>query len=231
VPPEYDAVGNFHGGLALFRIGELEKARFGFLDKTGAEVIPAAFHRARRFSEGLAAARIGNLWGYVMPSGVFKIKPRFEGTRQGVRRTEETDAGCFSAGLAPVWSGEGYTFIDKAGEFVIGGAFDEARSFHDDRALVKQAKLFGFIDTTGRMAIHPQFAFSRDFSEGLAVVRKDSLCGFIDTEGKIVIRPRFNSAMSFRGGLCLVTTEDSIGYINNVGEFVWQGPYVEGRME
>ena len=40
VQPKYDYVGTFEEGLALIRVGECEKARYGFIDKTGAEVIP-----------------------------------------------------------------------------------------------------------------------------------------------------------------------------------------------
>jgi hypothetical protein len=138
------------------------------------------------------------------------------------------------SGLAPVWSGEGYRFIDTTGNFVIDGSFDEAGSFHEDRAVVLQRQRFGFVDINGGMAIECKFTLARDFSEGLARIEKEEPrvgfsppSGFVDLRGDMVIEPMFYRSESFRDGLCLVTTEDSIGYINRSGEFVWKGPYVE----
>ena len=234
VEPKYDYVGPFEGGLALIRIGECGKARYGFINKNGTEVIPPKLPGAKSFSEALAAAKVGNLWGYIDPSGLFKITPRFEGTRRGPRRLEDTKAGYFVNGLAPVWSGRDYGFIDTMGKFVIEGGFDEANSYCENRAVVKRGKRFGFVDTEGRMAIECRFTLARDLSEGLARVQeKDSRIGFyppsgfVDLQGQMAISPAFYTGGSFHDGLCLVTTEDSIGYINRFGEFVWQGPCVE----
>lgn len=235
--PKYDYLEPFREERAVFRVGKLQERRrwrYGYLDKNGAEVIPPVFHSASGFSEGLAAARVGNLWGYIGPSGVFKITPRFEGTRQGRLRLEDTKAGYFRNGLAPVWSGEGYGFIDTAGTLVIKGGYDEAEDFCEGRAVVGHGKRFGFVDTHGKMAIECRFTLARGFSEGLArVEEKESRTGFsppsgfINPDGQMVIPPMFYSAESFRDGLSLVTTEDSIGYINQLGDFVWQGPYVD----
>lgn len=235
--PTYDYLESFHEGRAVFRLGKFGERqsgwRYGYLNKNGAEAIPAVFHNACGFSEGLAAAKVGNLWGYIDSAGLFKITPRFEGTRQGLRRIEDTRAGYFRNGLAPVWSGQGYGFIDTTGKFVIEG-FDDANSFCEGRAVVGQGKRFGFIDTEGRMIIECRFTLARDFSEGLARVELKeatvglmSTTGFIDLQGQMVIEPTFFSAENFHDGLCLVTTEDLIGYVNRIGEFVWQGPFVE----
>jgi WG containing repeat len=235
--PKYDYLESFSQGRAVFRVGkfqERQRWRYGYLDKTGSEVTPAVFHNAHGFSEGLAAAKLGDLWGYINPSGVFKITPRFEGTRQGPYRPEETRAGCFANGLAPVWCGKGYGFADTMGNVVVEGRFDEAGSFHDNRALVQLGGCYGFVDLSGRILIEPMFSYASDFSEGLAPVREKKShsgvlppCGFVDVDGNMVLQPAFESANGFRNGLSLVTTEDSIGYINRYGEYMWQGPDVD----
>jgi hypothetical protein len=82
--PKYDYLGPLREGFALFKVGEFRvPGRYGFVDQKGVELTPAVFHNAYGFSEGLAAAKVGNPWGYIDPSGVFKITPRFEGTRPG----------------------------------------------------------------------------------------------------------------------------------------------------
>lgn len=235
--PKYAHLESFREGRAVFRVGEFqhrERWRYGYLDASGFEVIPAVYHNAYGFSECLAAAKVGNLWGYIDPSGVFKITPRFDGTRQGRRQLEDTRAGYFMNGLAPVWSGRGYGFTNRAGMFAIEGRFDEASSFRDKRALIQYQGRFGFVDLSGRIVIETRLTYATDFSEGLATVREKEYglgfvppCGFVDVDGNMAIEPAFYNAESFRDGLSLVTTENSIGYINRNGEFVWQGPYVE----
>lgn len=149
VQPKYDSIGPFEDGLALIRIGDREKARYCFIDKTGAEVILPKFHDAQDFSEGLAAVKVANLWGYIAPSGAFKITPRFDGTGLG-KRWPDVRAGRFVNRLAPVWCGqENYRFINTAGCHAFEGSFDDANSFSEERAVVKRDNRFGFIDTDG----------------------------------------------------------------------------------
>ncbi len=236
VKPKYDYLEPFKEERAVFRVGKFQERRswrYGFLDKNGAEVIPAVFHDARAFSEGLAAAKVGNLWGYTARSGVFEITPRFDGTGSG-KRWPDTRAGYFVDGLAPVWAGQDYyRFIDTTGGFAFDGGFDDANSFSEGRAVVSLNQRYGFIDTAGGIAIECRFTLARDFSDGLARVEEQEPrtgfsppSGFINLDGQMVIRPTFYSAESFCDGLSLVTTVDSIGYINKLGEFVWQGPLV-----
>jgi WG containing repeat len=191
---------------------------------------PRSLSLCLQFLGDLGCGESGKPLGYIDPSGLFKITPRFEGTRQGPSRIEETKAGYFVNGLAPVWSGHGYGFIDTAGKFVIEGGFDEANSFCEGRAVVKRGKRFGFVDSEGRMSSECKFTLARDFSEGLARLIEEEPrvgfyppSGFINLHGQMVIEPLFYSAGSFQDGLCLVETEDSIGYINKQGEYVQEG--------
>jgi hypothetical protein len=174
---------------------------------------------------------VGSLWGYIEPSGIFKITPRFEVTRIEPRRPEDTEIGSFNQGLAYVWGGNGYGFVDKTGNFVTRDDFDEADGFREGRARVrlKQQKRCGYIDPSGAVVIEPRFASaSVYFSEGLASVKEredrpdsskgpasvklDQMAprGFIDLDGNMVIEPKFFSTQSFQGGLCLVETEKAI---------------------
>lgn len=234
VPPNYDLLGPFEGGLALARIGEGKSARCGFVDRTGIEVIALVFQKAKHFSEGLAAVKVGDLWGYILPSGAFRITPRFDGTG-GAKRYPDTRAGDFADGLAFVWTGQDrYRFIDTTGSYAFEKEFDDVGSFSEGYAVVKQGNRFGYINKNGQTVIECRFTLARDFSEGLAKVEVAESrsgfsppVGFINREGEMVIPPKFYTAGSFRAGLSLVTTEDSIGYINRRAEFVWQGPSVE----
>src|SRR5262249_43054146 len=95
--------------------------KWGFIDKTGALVIPCQFDDVamdnyggfedpnychgvpkafRNFSEGLCAVRIGNKWGYIDKTGKVVISPQFD------------SAGIFSEGLACVRKGRKVGYID-----------------------------------------------------------------------------------------------------------------------
>jgi hypothetical protein len=234
VQPIYDSIGPFENGRALVRTGKGREARFGFIDQAGAEVMPLQFHKARHFSEGLAAVKVGHLWGYILPSGIFQITPRFDGVGNA-KRYPDKRAGAFKQGLALVWAGQDYyKFIDTSGSFAFENGFDDANSFNEGRALIKRGNRFGYIDEDGRTVIECKFCLAWDFSESLARVEaKESRSefspptGFIDNEGNMVIPPQFYSANDFVNGLSLVSTDDTIGYINKSGEFVWEGPFVD----
>jgi hypothetical protein len=238
VDPKYDWFQPFHEGLALVRVGSTvhagDDARYCFIDRTGAETIPVQFHDAWDFSEGLAAVKVADKWGYIRLSGEFAITPRFDGTGKAKRGAAKR-AGRFVGGLAPVWVGQDlYKFIDDKGSCALDIAFDDANSFSEGRAMVGLNGRYGYIDVQGRLAIDCRFTLARDFSDGLARVEQEESragfsppSGFIDHDGQMVIAPTLYSAESFRGGMSLVTTEKSIGYINRTGDFVWQGPFVE----
>jgi hypothetical protein len=147
VEPKYSFMGWFRNGFAAFRTGDRrEQWRYGFVDRGGVEVVPPVFRDVTGFSEGLAAAKLGDLWGYINTQGVFKITARFEGTRQGKHGPEETTAGYFIDGMAPVYVNQGYGFIDNTGTVIIDGRYEEAESFHDGLALIQRNGRHGFID-------------------------------------------------------------------------------------
>lgn len=229
VPPRYRYVGDVREGLAQF-ITNFEGGylREGFLNTSGSEVIPAKYNDTGSFSEGLAAVKVANLWGYITHSGTFKIPPRFEGTRQGPVRAEKVRAGHFVGGLAPVWSGTGYGFIDTSGQFVTRADFDMADDFHEGRARIQVEKRVGFVDTDGRMVIEPRFKYAQHFSDGLAAVEEKTdkpygVYGFIDKEGQTVIPPRFFNTLSFLGGLVPCGNREIHRVHKQVGRFCLGG--------
>lgn len=103
IPPRFTYATSFKEDRALVRSPDdpLE-----IIDKTVNLIGIVDADTANEFSEGLAAVRIGGLWGFVDRSGVLKITPRF------------TRADNFWHGLARVaWPG-GHGYIDKTGRTV-----------------------------------------------------------------------------------------------------------------
>src|ERR1043165_7052458 len=71
----YNRAGNFSEGLAP--VGA-SGTRWGFIDKTGAVVIPPEFGSALSFSDGRAAVLVHKNWGFIDEKGVLVIENQFE---------------------------------------------------------------------------------------------------------------------------------------------------------
>ncbi len=250
--------------------------RFGFINAAGEVVVEPQYWEAEDFSEGLAAVQMGKLWGYIDKQGRTALGPKWiaaQSFKEGLAGVCEEHGDCgyinkrgewvirgvrlishFSEGLAQEMvdgdSRYGYklVFIDKTGQTVIKGPFEEAWDFKDGVAAVKvndQIKyidktgrevqkiekltsfthkgLFGFKDQTGKVVVPPQLELMFEFSEGLAPVRIRGRWGYIDETGRMVIKPRFYEAYEFDGGIAMVMpVYGRMGYIDKTGRYVWR---------
>jgi hypothetical protein len=61
IPPQFDMVGKFSGGLAKIKIGD----KYGFVNKVGEKVIPTVYDDASDYDEGLAFVKLGQRVGYI----------------------------------------------------------------------------------------------------------------------------------------------------------------------
>jgi hypothetical protein len=77
--------------------------------------IPAQFEDAAEFSEGRAAVKTGDQWGFIDKTGEMVIPPQFV-----VRFHPFFGYYRFSEGVAHVWVGKKWGYIDMAGKFVWG---------------------------------------------------------------------------------------------------------------
>ena len=178
-------------------------------------VVDFQYTEARDFSEGLAAVRSNDLWGYIDHTGRVAIPFTWK----------VPEVGAFSAGVAFT----GSAFIDMQGNPLFDGKiFDEALPFSEGLAAVQTDGQWGFIDLTGRFAISPIYEGAGRFSKGMAPVKKDGLWGYIDNQGRMLIAPRFLRAAPFSGSLAAVEMEGRVGYVDRSGRFAIVPKYDEG---
>jgi len=104
LPPQY-----FREGLAA--IERRCDDKFGFVDYTGKQIVPAHYDMAGEFSEGLASVKVGQKWGVIDKNGAFQVEPQFD------------FVGSFSSGLAPALLGGKYGYIDRSGKWAIPPQF------------------------------------------------------------------------------------------------------------
>ena len=160
----------------------------GYLDRSGKFAIEPKYERTLPFSEGLAAVRINEKWGFIDKNDTMVIPPQYP--------DDKKDSGDspipFSQGLAGVKIKGKWGFIDRAGKMIINPRYAEANPFRDGRALVRSGKKYGFVDRKGNEAIPIKYQYARDFSDGLAMVKVDRKYGYVDPAGNFVIKPLFD---------------------------------------
>lgn len=176
--------------------------KWGFVDASGVEVIPAKYDDVQDFNEGLAGVSIGKKWGVIDWNGKEIIPPN-----------KYDYIGKFVNGYASMRIGSGSTakwgIINKKGEETAASKYELVGEFHKGRALVFSKLKYGFIDESGKEIIPLQYDFVRDFTDTdpRARVWLNNKVGFIDLSGKVVVPIEYESATYFLAGEAEVTKD------------------------
>ncbi len=158
------------------------------------------------FSEGLAAVKKANTWGFIDKTGQVVIACEYE------------HVGTFTEGLAVVEKTGNFGFIDKKGQIAIPLQFNHAMSFVEGLASVKIGESYGFIDKTGKVIIPIHYHAAWHFSEGIAAVQRYSKWGFVDKTGTRITPLQYDLVQEFADGLAAVMQENKWGFIDNKGD-------------
>ena len=185
-----------------------KNSKYGFINKTGKEVISCDYDYAGTFSEGLADIRRNGKTGFIDKAG------------QEIIPCIYNVAGSFSEGLAFVGKNGKYGFIDKTGKEIIPCIYSVAGSFSEGLVCIKKNGKYGFIDKTGKEVIPCIYDDAWSFSEKLVSIKKNGKYGFIDKTGKEVIPCIYDDAWSFSEGLALIEKNGKRGFIDKIGKMV-----------
>jgi len=218
-------------------IAWIETHKEGYINKTGQFVIAPEFSIADYFSNGVAAVKVGNIFGYIDSTGkqFFSLNPDLKVSPDSPVPFDPRYV--FKEGFRDVVAKNGkYGFIDKSGCIQIEPKYDWAQEFSEGLAAVKIAGKWGFINQKGQVVIPPKFEdWPISFSEGFAVIEAGGKAGYIDKTGTIVIPAQYENAYSFSEGLAAVQLQGKWGYINKSGELIiearfdsWHGYFSEG---
>ena len=163
----YDKIYVFKGGLAKVKLND----KWGFIDKTGREVIPCKYDWVGNFNEGLAAVELNEKYGYIDKTARELIPCKYD------------EAYSFSEGLAVVKLNNKYGFIDKTGREVVPFKYAWAGEFKEGLAPVQLNIKYGYIDKTGKEICPFKYDYAREFYGGLAQVLLNGKWGYIDKQG------------------------------------------------
>jgi hypothetical protein len=233
---DYRQIMPFHEGLALVSAaGNLSNASnkylYGFIDKTGREVIPTQFPYALSFSEGLAVARDANGKDiFINRSG----NKAFEGSF--------SVAYSFSNGAANVGmpvAGDAfatdYFLIDKTGK-PLTEKFEQMNLYGNFYRVQKNRK-WGLVSRAGKTLVEPVYEYINEsnfrdengsykgYSEGVLTAKLNGKWGMTDTAGKVLVAFSFDRIDAFNEGLSPAYQNGKGGYMNKRGVFVIPAVY------
>lgn len=215
---KYDEVRKFSEKMAAVKVN----GKWGFINKSGKEVIKPEYDAASDFENGFARVKLNGRWGCINKKGkvavpieyntVLPIREGLAGVRRGFpfEETGYVDMSgnevvpfksygwftIFSGGLACVSLSERHGFINKLGEVVIPLKYDEASYFSDNIAPVKMNGKWGAIDRSGTEIILPKY--------DAITYEKDKVDNGIQYEG-------------FSEGMLSVKLNGKWGYVNQYG--------------
>ena len=176
------------------------------------------------FSEGLAAARQNNMWGFINEEGETVVPFIYR------------EVSAFSEGLAAVRADSHYGYIDKNGNVVIPMLYTSAEPFNEGLAIVHSEGKAGAINKLGETVVPFEYDYISNFSEGYAVVEKDGLYNFAGKDGRLLFSSaKLQYAMPFGSGVAFVRNARGEQYfINGSGSQVFRTssevfePFAEG---
>lgn len=220
----YDEVSSFYSGLAAVK----KDGKWGFIDKTGKEIIALQYDDARDFNQELAAVQKDGKWGFVDKTGkersamiyeqIWSLKNGYFAVQQDITNW---NGGVYRWGIVDNFALEVVPIIQRNNQFI---------SFSPDEGLFQFATTenrVGFTDKQGHEVVPFQYdnisAEADEGSickEGLCVVAKNNLWGFVDTTGRLAIMLQYEYASDFNEGMAAVKQNDKWGFVDKTGKEV-----------
>ncbi|MBT2654800.1 WG repeat-containing protein [Bacillus sp. ISL-18] len=226
--PEYK-----EGRVEAVEIEEDGNYLYGYLNKQGKVVIPAAYESASEFTEGRAVVKpkgeqyqLIDLTGNVLHTYPYEWVGNYG---QGLLSFKKNYDGL-------------YGYIDVEGNMIIKPNYTTAGRFIDGRAIVSlesnQKELYGLINQNGQFVMkahynqilsigEKRFAIGREIDPKQACVR--SIFALADHAGHVMTGFIFHEMGNFQDGLASVSDDQHTYFIDKQGNRMDHLPYVSGN--
>lgn len=165
----FDALGEFSEGLCPASDGGL----WGYIDQTGAWVIPPVYKGAAPFREGLGAVwQFGRGYNFINKQGhLLSADSLWE------------SVGDFHYGRAKVRIGDYWGFLDKQGQIIIPASYEQAEDFSGLAAKVQTNGLWGMVDTLGKIILPIKYKQIRQLLNGWILLQDKNVWTLHGREG------------------------------------------------
>lgn len=204
--PKYVKISEFNkDGLAIAK-RQANRIKYEVIDRTGAVLTQHSYRDIQNYSEGYAAVRLKDYYGFIDAKGKLVIDNVY---------TKVSD---FSDGLASVQMDGKCGYINAAGEVAIPFEFSKCLDFQDGKAVVYNGyRKAGLINQQGEFLIKPGLNRLMDFNDGRGLVRDEKYRYYYITEQAKLYDGFYDSAGSFRHGVAVVKVAGLWGVINQKG--------------
>lgn len=240
IKPIFDGLFRYDAFHYLFEENGLQ----GLMRNTGEIFIPAKYHQIDYYSEGLAAVRKYNQWGFVdidgnevIPLQYSSIINNFNGNEALVRmpnkymlsNNKDTivlpnyDYVSDVYGYTMTYHKDGKIgFLDLHGDEITAPEFDEVLInvgdiFFGKKQLKDGSEIWSLINSKGKIIVESKFLEVSRFSEGFAAVKTEEGWGFIDLNGVEICHPKYELVRNFSMGAAAVKLNGFWGLINTQG--------------
>lgn len=190
----------------LFKI--YENGLYGYIDSTGAVVIPPKFKGAGEFSEGLAPVREKGYYGYIDETGKYVLPAIYD------------YAESFKEGLAKIYIDGNANIIDKTGKLKINFITSEIKDYTGSLVKVKSSKNnWGVVKLNGNLIIDTIYDQISDISEGIYIISNyNGPYSAIDSNGTIIVPfGSFDDISEFQNGFSVVRWDGGENPNDNTG--------------
>jgi Protein of unknown function (DUF3298)/WG containing repeat len=122
-------------------------------------------------------------------------------------------------------------FINKQGDFIIEPQFEEARSFHNGRAVVRKNQLYGLINKLGEFVIQPLYQTMGDLKDNRLIVTDESGFHVLDETGKLLTKKPYSYINEYKDGRAKFYLDQDTrllyGYLDMTGREIIPASYLE----
>ncbi|EPA00549.1 hypothetical protein A33Q_0022 [Indibacter alkaliphilus LW1] len=178
------------GLFPAFKDGKL-----GYIDVLGKWAIPAQYEDGKKFNEGFAAVKSGNLWGYIDRSGNWIAEPQFAFASE------------FRRGLAVVKKSGKDNIINKNGSLILETGYQRISLAADNYFITEEENKFGLVAPDGKEIVEPKFQELRREDLNKILVRVGDKYGLLDENGDYLL-PLYYRNIMFDPGANQILAED-----------------------
>jgi len=221
IPCEYDNLEMFFTeGLAAIAKNEY----YGYIDKTGKEVIPFIYEEAEPFLGGIARVEKNNKAIYIdktgksiLPEG-YTLYEEFINTENMISLNFDELEKIYDLLIVKDKNNK-VGIINRQGELIVPCEYSGIYNTLGNILLAKKDKKYGYIDKTGKEIIPFVYDNATQFKDGMATVKKEDISAVIDETGTEIIPFSLNyeNISILTNNLFLVQRNYKIGAISKTG--------------
>jgi hypothetical protein len=197
---------------------------YGIIDKSFQLITPCSYDKIHPYQHNLARVNVFGYYGVIDREGnsIVPCMYRFI-------YPFSNGFACFVSANYKVTinNSSKFGYLNEKGKIVINPIFDEAGSFYNGFAYVKQGSLYLRINTNGDVFSQYDYTKIENFTDGIALVKKKEKIGFINSDGIEIVPCEYVDAIPFSEGFGCLKKGGLWFYINRKGQRAFPGDFAE----